>query len=103
MAELLRVSVYNDKYTVIQEEDGSLRALRYGEEWRDLCGDGLVLALAQEVDSLREGKRNGECRVCGGFGAIVINEKSTEVCFSCMWRVAQEFEVKRLEKLRDGD
>ncbi len=54
MADLLKVSVYNDKYTVVQDSQGHLRALRYGEEWRDCCGDGLILALAQEVDELRQ-------------------------------------------------
>lgn len=37
-------------YTVIQDERGGVRALRYDEEWRD-CG--LILALAQEVEALR--------------------------------------------------
>jgi len=51
---LLSVTVYNGKYTVIQEANGAVRALRYNEEWRDCCGDGLILALAQEVDTLRQ-------------------------------------------------
>ena len=50
----LHVTVYDGKYTVIQDETGRLRALRYGEEWRDCCGDGLILALAQEIANLRE-------------------------------------------------
>ncbi len=50
----LCVSVYDGKYTVIQNASGAVRALRYGEEWRDCCGDGLILALAQEVEELRE-------------------------------------------------
>jgi hypothetical protein len=51
--ELLRVSVYDRKYTVVQTTDG-LSALRYEEPWRDCLGDGLILALAQEVQDLRE-------------------------------------------------
>ena len=47
-------TVYGGKYTVIQDNKGGLKALRYGEEWRDCCGDGLILALAQEVDELRQ-------------------------------------------------
>lgn len=54
MTERLRVTVYDGKYTVVQAEGGGLRALRYGEEWRDCTGDGLILALAQEVAELRE-------------------------------------------------
>ncbi len=52
--DLLHVSVYDGKYTVIQAADGRLRALRHGEEWRDCVGDGLILALAQEIETLRE-------------------------------------------------
>lgn len=50
----LNVTVYDGKYTVIQDERGGLRALRYGEEWLDCTGNGLILALAQEVEMLRE-------------------------------------------------
>ncbi len=49
----LNVSVYNGKYTVIQNDNGGIEALRYGEKWRDCCGDGLILALAQEIEELR--------------------------------------------------
>ncbi|MCK5610392.1 hypothetical protein KAR91_51440 [Candidatus Pacearchaeota archaeon] len=52
--DVLSVTMYDGKYTVILPTDGGLKALRHGEEWRDLCGDGLVLALAQEVDELRQ-------------------------------------------------
>lgn len=53
MTDLLRVSLEYGKYTVIQTEDGRLRALRYGDEWRDLTGDKLAYALAAEVEKLR--------------------------------------------------
>lgn len=49
----LRVTVGNGKYTVISDGSGNLRALRYGEEWRDCTGDGLILALAHEVEAAR--------------------------------------------------
>lgn len=62
-AETLRVEIEDGKYTVIQEADGRLLALRYGEQWRDLTGDKLVYALAAEVEKLR-----GEC---AGFGSII--------------------------------
>jgi len=52
--EVLNVSIHDDKYTVIQDDQGRLRALRYGEEWRDCCGDNLVYWLAVEVQELRE-------------------------------------------------
>lgn len=40
------------KYTLIHLNGTGLRALRYGEEWRDLVGDGMVLAMLQEVEEL---------------------------------------------------
>lgn len=54
MTDRLRITVGEGKYTVVQAEGGGLSALRYGEPWRDCVGDGLILALAQEVESLRE-------------------------------------------------
>ena len=51
---MLKVTVCEGKYTVIQEADGHVYALRYGEPWRDVVGDNLILALAQEVETLRE-------------------------------------------------
>ncbi len=53
MTYRLNVPVADGKYTVLVAADGRLKALRHGEEWRDCVGDGLVLALAQEVEELR--------------------------------------------------
>lgn len=53
---LLEVTIADGKYTVIQAENGALRALRYGEEWRDCCGDNLIYYLAAEVADLRRWK-----------------------------------------------
>lgn len=44
----------NGKYTVVHNNGANLRALRHGEEWRSLVGDGLVLSMAQEIESLIE-------------------------------------------------
>lgn len=52
--EALSVTVGDGKYTVQQDASGRLTALRYGEPWRDCCGDGLIYTLAAEVESLRE-------------------------------------------------
>ena len=53
MTDEARVTVGDGKYTVIHRNGRSLRALRYGEAWRDLPGDGLVLALVQEIEALK--------------------------------------------------
>lgn len=46
------VAVADGKYQVRHTHGANLRALRYGEPWRDLCGDGLVLALVQRIEEL---------------------------------------------------
>jgi hypothetical protein len=50
-----RMDLCDGKYTVINELEsgGSFRALRYGEEWRDLAGDNLVLAFYQELEEAK--------------------------------------------------
>lgn len=45
--------VCDGKYRVQFFKTGEFYALRHGEYWRDLCGDGLVLALVQEIDDLK--------------------------------------------------
>lgn len=50
----MRVTVGEGKYTVVMGSDFKLHALRYGQPWRDCVGDGLVLALAQEIRALRD-------------------------------------------------
>ncbi len=62
MSDLLHVQVGN-KYTVIQDADGSLRALRYNEEWQDLTGDNLTLTMAQRIEALEDALRNFNKRV----------------------------------------
>jgi len=48
-------TVCDGKYTIVfRESTGELSALRYGEPWRDLCGDGIVLAMLQEIENLKQ-------------------------------------------------
>lgn len=54
ITETLRVSVYDNKYTVRFMSNGTLAIDRYGIPWRDETGNGCLLALAQEVANLRE-------------------------------------------------
>ena len=43
------------KYTYIFD-NGKQKALRYGEEWRDLTGDNLIYWMAVELNDLRKYK-----------------------------------------------
>lgn len=40
------------KYTVLHDNGFGLRALRHGSPWREMTGDGLVLAMAQRIEEL---------------------------------------------------
>lgn len=46
------ITLENGKYTLVNDH-GKLTALRYGEPWRDCVGDGLMLAMAHEIELLR--------------------------------------------------
>ncbi|MFO1442914.1 hypothetical protein KDN24_06750 [Bacillus sp. Bva_UNVM-123] len=60
---MVKVELGN-KYTVIEDlPNGVFKALRHGEEWRNLVGDNLILSmlykieeLQEEVDAWREGR-----------------------------------------------
>lgn len=49
------IELENEKYTVYLEKTSSdFKALRYGEPWRDLCGDNLIFYLMVELSEARE-------------------------------------------------
>lgn len=55
MADRLRVSTSDGKYTIIQEEIGNMSFLRHGQVWEaannsDWKHAGMILALAQELE-----------------------------------------------------
>lgn len=55
----LNVNV-DDKYAVIMEDDGKLRATRHGEPWRDCIGDNLVLAMAQQIETFQTTQKHNK-------------------------------------------
>jgi hypothetical protein len=48
------VIIEDGKYTFRFYKDGRFHCLRYNQEWRDLVGDKMVLALINEISTLRE-------------------------------------------------
>jgi hypothetical protein len=51
----IRLELEGGKYTIVQEDKPhQFYALRHGEKWRDLTGDGLVLALCQQLSDTQE-------------------------------------------------
>lgn len=59
---MLDVTVSEGKYRVVQDEQGCMTALRYGEPWRDCCGDNLIYCLATELQEAREKLKKQENR-----------------------------------------
>lgn len=50
-----KIELYDGKYTVIfNNTTGEFKALRYGEEWRSLTGDGMILAMFFRIQELEE-------------------------------------------------
>ncbi len=49
------INVGDGNYTVIQENNPWIfKALRHGEEWRDLTGDNLILALCYRIEDMQK-------------------------------------------------
>jgi len=69
---MIRIELLDGKYTVVNEleEGGGFRALRYGKEWRNLAGDNLVLAMAYEIEELREKLAETEDMLSNAFDGI---------------------------------
>lgn len=56
---MLKAKVGEGKYEVVFDEStGKLEALRYGKEWRDCVGDGLILAMLHEIEDLKNQLNN---------------------------------------------
>jgi hypothetical protein len=50
---MIEAELYDGKYKVVFDGKGNLYAERYGKPWRDMTGDGMVLAMLQEINRLR--------------------------------------------------
>lgn len=60
MTDMLRVAVDDGKYTLVQDAQGRVFALRYGERWLghgsdkpDMPGSNMILAMGYELEELR--------------------------------------------------
>ncbi len=75
--DMLRVSVHDGKYTVVQDSCGKLFTLRYDALWRDCDGDKLIYCLASEVEELRCEVNNLKAIMAGEGGTqkVDINER----------------------------
>lgn len=63
------IELADGKYRVVMGDDYYLKALRYGEHWRDLVGDNLVYNMACEIQQLRQQIEDAKnCLVCCAIG-----------------------------------
>lgn len=63
---MYEINLDNGKYRVIEDlNNGVFKALRHGEEWRDLTGDKLILSLVNEVERLEGIIYNQGAIICG--------------------------------------
>lgn len=51
---MTKIDLLDGKYTIQHDNGTNFKALRYGEEWRDLTGDGLMLALVKKIEELQK-------------------------------------------------
>jgi len=52
---MYKLDLENGKYTIVEDlNKGKFEALRYGDEWRNLIGDNLILALVYKIQELEE-------------------------------------------------
>lgn len=54
MSDMVNVSICDGKYTIIQDASGRTKLLRYGEPWRWVTGDNVILGAAYEIEKLQE-------------------------------------------------
>ncbi len=54
MSDMINVSICDGKYTIIQDASGRTKLLRYGEPWRLVTGDNVILGAAYEIEKLQE-------------------------------------------------
>lgn len=52
--ETVRHTFGDGKYEYVRQPDFKAHVYRHGEEWRDVTGDGLILAMVQRVEELEE-------------------------------------------------
>ena len=105
MSEGFRIDLCDGKYTYILTTDYKQRVLRYGEEWRNLVGEGFILAMAIEFDEQR--KKIATLRAAlEPFAAMKIEEyeKSPDDCVMTAgaWGLPQRlvFALKDLRRAR---
>lgn len=80
--ERLRVECGEGKYTLIQEADGRLHALRYGDPWRECVGDGLILALGCDLEAAKATVAE-QGKTIDAMRAAAVAYQDLAICYRC--------------------
>ena len=96
-----RIELDDGKYTVINElgKGGGLKALRYGEEWRNLAGDNLILAMFHKIEELQEELIKTRKCILEGPKYRGVDLKRLELA----WIINKEYEEKGINILSIGE
>ena len=53
------------EYEIVEDlKNNTFKALRHGEEWRNLVGDNLVMALIDKIEELQDAIETIESELC---------------------------------------
>lgn len=75
------VSLEDGKYTLqFNEQTGEFKALRYGEEWQNLAGDKLALALLHKIEEQQEELEQTKNKLDVAVGYI---DECTDIMSNC--------------------
>ena len=72
---MYKLTLEQGKYTIQHDNGANFKALRNGEEWRDLTGDSLMLALVRHVQDLEEAIGDYVVKVCKEKAASSVSKK----------------------------
>ena len=89
-------------------EDGQFKCQRYGQNWRDLTGDSMILALCQELVSAPRGQTidNQLKEMFEAYMAEAIEEQPDQVDHGFLCQLAAERAIEvlsdRVQRLADN-
>jgi hypothetical protein len=96
------LSLCDKKYVILYnwQEPGQFEAKRYNENWRDLTGDNLVMALCQEVMAKPTGKTiDDQLEEMFEYHMSEVQEEYPELTHGAMTMTAAERVVEKLQEL----
>lgn len=101
MSDMINVSICDGKYTIIQDASGRTKLLRYGEPWRWVTGDNVILGAAYEIEKLQEHIKQLEDNRTMAAANSLANMMAYEDAVEKIKRLRREVELLRLYGNKD--